>query len=366
MVARALLPIASDPHWRTIMLSYVRRVSSRHALAMLAWLIPTLLCACSDGGSGSESPGAAGAGGANAASTGAGATTSSTTGSGGGSGGHSAGNDNPDGHPTAGQLFYESDFETEVPGQVVEQLSDLDMVWGENYGRDDSGGWRAIPRPTVWEDNRGWNTTGDEIVPIDVARRAFFAFTITASPSFVNELMLGSPRLGFKFLDVRQYLPSGTDIDGNNGHTRYVSFFGVPDDAPGQLKFTATPGGAGSFYHDDSVNQQPDWGTLLPNGFTWVCLLVDEENARMAVYMKRPNDPGVTKVLERDATVVLSNPPDPDEFFESNGRGFAVGERTIGGYWDAPGGISGFTESPDHWITLDDLKVSDYWIGPPF
>jgi hypothetical protein len=253
-----------------------------------------------------------------------------------------------------------------VQGQVVEDQADLDMVWGADFGRDASGGWRAIPRPTGWEDNRGWNTSAGPIVPVDVARRVFFSFTITASPSFVDELMLGSPRLGFKFLDVRQYLPDGTDVDGGNGLTRYVSFLGAPDDAPGQLKFSATAGGAGSFYHADSRNQQPDWSTLLANGFTWVCFAIDEQNTRIDIYMKRPSDAGVTKILERNADDVISDPPDPAEVLESNGRGFAVGERTIAGYWDAPGGISGFTESAAHWITLDDLSVADYWVGPPF
>lgn len=321
-----------------------------------------------DGPSSSDSGTGAGSGsGGSGSSTTAGSQTSTGTGgSSSASGGGDPGNDNPDGHPTNGRLFYASDFETEIASQVVADPADLEMVWGADFGRDASGGWRAIPRPTGWEDNRGWNTSAGSIVPVDGARRVFFAFTIAASPSFVDELMLGSPRLGFKFLDVRQYLPDGSDVDGGNGLTRYLSFLAEPDDAPGQLKFSATAGGAGTFFHDDRVHLQPDWGALLPNGFTWVCFVLDEENTRMDLYLKRPGDAAVTKFLERDASDIVSNPPDPDEVLESNGRGFAVGERTVAGYWDAPGGIAGFAESADHWITLDDLSVADYWVGPPF
>jgi hypothetical protein len=268
--------------------------------------------------------------------------------SGGGGGGS---NNNPDGFPTTGNLWMSRDYETEITSQVQPSPPSSSCTWGSTFGRSSSGGWRTTCIQATGEDSTGWLYNNPGIGAVDDWRTVFYSFTMKLSTSFVNTLRnLTNP---LKFLDARQYLADGSGPDSVNFRTRWVNY--LVGDGSGRLKFSLTVGGAGGFFFDDGVNINPDLATFIDNEFVWFCMMQSEENLLTAIYMKRQGDSGVTKMIQRDSSVGA-----PTESYQSNGRGFVVGERTFCGYWEFADYLGNGTEH----AFLDDFVVADYWTGP--
>jgi hypothetical protein len=272
-------------------------------------------------------------------------------------------NDNPDGWLESGDLWMDNTYESEVEEEKSTTAIN-ESVWGAAYGRGGSGAWRSIPLPnpdTVgpyagdWENHGGWagadwNGSGYSAGG-DGEDLRFWSFTMFISPNMLNNVVLPAAAW-MKFLD---------SSCGGGGNNRWVVALDGTGSVPGGgLKFGIAAGGAGSRLFDDGVNTNPDLSAFISTEFVWFCIVYDAANTTAHIYMKREGDSGVTKILERDETTVFGS-----ELLEDGGAGWYAPGQSFAGYWDY-GDCGLYTYSATQYMVLDDFKIANYWVGPPW
>jgi hypothetical protein len=263
------------------------------------------------------------------------------------------GNDNPDGFPTSGNTYYATDFNTEVEGAVAD-VSGTVETWGSSFGRGGSGAWRIRPIGESWSEQLAGVAYAPPpsypLCAVDEFQRFFMSFTLFIHQRMIDDVWTGAPGK-MKFLDVRLWDAAGTGgTTDSNG--RWVTFLSVVD---GQLKFGLAAGGAGTSYY----GSQTGFSAAVAAGFVWFCIMYDEGVSPSApiaaVYQKNAGDPGVTKIVERDSSIVFGA-----EQYISIGRGFRICE--VGALYDWE---KTWTSHADQYWVMDDLSFTDYWVGPP-
>jgi hypothetical protein len=331
---------------------------------------PTASTASSNAGGGTPG-GTAGTGGDT--STGTHTSTGSSQGGNGstGTGGTSNCDNNPDGYPTSGDLFYANDYETNTLNGMWEAPL-VELAWGANFGHDGSGAFRAVPQPfpstsgdSPNEDHAGWGIS-EQQTPVDACRRVFISYLLYLSQDLLDDI--ADPpaaqgrafwQAGNKIVDISQYNANGQGTDDENGFRYVLKLRRNNLDDSGRVQFSHLAGGAGIEYFDDGTNDNPDWRTLADQ-WVWVMHVLDEENTEMRTYVKRATDCPVQRALVRDGTF---QGPDAGDFLQSHGRGFRVADMPLWGYWDD---IVNATISDTKYVAIDRVRVSDHWIAPPF
>jgi hypothetical protein len=289
-----------------------------------------------------------------------------------GSAGESEGGgiDNPDGWPESGDILRSEDYNTENAGDMYNadpsSLSPVvyDQAWVSNIGHDGSGAWKAWPVPAGssgdHERNAGWSdggwAPGEQLV--------FWSFKIRMTQAMHDNVFYSTAPTGatwMKFLDQ-------TQVNNTTGNHRWVTSLAVNGragavDTTSGMQFGLRAGGAGTALHDDGVNTNPDLTDYIFDEFVWICIVYDLPNTEAFIYWDVQSDAnGVQLALHRDETTEYGT-----ELYETTGDGWNGASPGIAGYWDFGSGfgVGGYSEDPDtQYIVMDDLVVSNYWVGP--
>jgi hypothetical protein len=281
---------------------------------------------------------------------------------------------NPDGYPTEGTVFYENDYETDTLLGMWE-APQIELDYGDAFGWDGSGAFRAIPQPfpsddgeSPNEDNAGWGLGGDDPTPPDTCRRLFVSYMLYVSQDLIDDIAAPPepPEMGRRFwqagnklLDLPQWNESGVGVDEENGFRYVIKFRRNNLDDSGRVQFSHLAGGAGHEYFDDGENTNPDWREL-GDRWVWVMHVLDEPNTEIRTYLKLEGDDAVRRALVRDETF---RGTDDYDWLQSHGRGFAFPTRSFWGYWDD---IVNAEVSDSSFVAIDRVRASDFWIDPPF